>query len=304
MINNSDIFSTPILFLVFNRFSTTQKVFKEIKKIQPPRIYIASDGPRANISNEFQKVQEIRNYILQNIDWDCEVITLFRDTNLGCKLAVSQAIDWFFKNEEMGIVLEDDCLPSQSFFWFCQDLLQHYKDDNRIFLINGYNHQKQWKHDQHDYFFSLLGGIWGWASWRRAWDHYDVEMKDINQFIENNGFVNVLGKNLGNLKQKMIYDGIFINKLDSWALQWGYARHKNNALTCIPSKSLIENIGFGEDATHTTDINIRQVKHNEINRKLRENIILESDIKYDELMFAKESLFSRLMRKIYTFLGK
>jgi hypothetical protein len=102
----------------------------------------------------------------------------------------------------------------------------------------------------------------------------------------------------------MIYDGIFIKKLDSWALQWGYARHKNNALTCIPSKSLIENIGFGEDATHTNDINIRQVKHNEINRKLRENIILESDIKYDELMFAKESIFSRLMRKIYTFLGK
>ena len=113
--------NTPVLFLVFNRLDTTKQVFESIKRAQPPRIYISSDGPRNNVDGENEVVEIVRNYILENIDWDCEVYTLFRDRNLGCKYAVSEAITWFFKNEEQGIVLEDDCLPIESFFWYCEN---------------------------------------------------------------------------------------------------------------------------------------------------------------------------------------
>ena len=112
--------STAVLFLVFNRLDTTKEVFKAIRKAKPSRIYIASDGPRKIKNNEADKVKEVRSYIINNIDWQCDVNTLFREENLGCKIAVSTAIDWFFDNEEQGIILEDDCFPSQSFFWFCE----------------------------------------------------------------------------------------------------------------------------------------------------------------------------------------
>jgi hypothetical protein len=289
---------TPVLLLTFNRISNTQKVFQEIRAAKVPRLYSSSDGPRPFNQGDVEKIQELRRYILDNIDWKCDVFTLFQETNLGCKNAVSQAINWFFENEEMGIVLEDDCLPSQSFFWFCQELLSRYINDERIFLINGYNHQQTWKPEQNDYFFSLLGGIWGWASWRRAWKHYDIEMSDINTFMQSGGFERVLGDSLGKIKKNMIYDGIIVKKIDSWALQWGYARHKNNALTCIPSKSLIENIGFGEDATHTDEVNIRQVKRQELAHDLRINSSVQSDFEYDNLMFSKENLFSKILRKL------
>jgi hypothetical protein len=293
-------FEIPVLFLTFNRLDAAKKVFAEIKKSNVSKLYISSDGPRENKPEENEIIEEIRSYILGNIDWECEIFTMFNNTNLGCKTAVSNAINWFFENEEMGIVLEDDCLPSQSFFWFCQEMLNLYMYDDRIFLICGYNHQQTWKPKQNDYFFSLLGGIWGWASWRRAWKHYDLEMSDINTFIESGGFEKVLGDSLGKIKKKMIYEGIIINDVDSWALQWGYARHKNNALTCIPSRSLIENIGFGEDATHTNEVNIRQVKRQELDYDIRINQLVESDVEYDNLMFLKESLFSKILRKIKT----
>jgi len=289
---------TPVLLLIFNRLDTTKLVFEQIRKAQVPRLYIASDGPRPNHEKEAVLVNLVREYLLANIDWSCEVFTLFRDENLGCKVSVSQSIDWFFENEEMGIILEDDCLPSQSFFLYCENLLNLYKDDERIFLISGYNHQNQWREQECDYFFSLLGGIWGWASWGRAWKHYDVNLTGIDEFIENNGFAKALGPSLGKIKQDMIYDGVIKNQVNSWALQWGYARHKNNALTIIPSRSLIQNIGFGKSATHTKEVDFRQVKNHEIDFPLNENMSIISDEDYDALMFPQASLFSRLSRRV------
>ena len=123
---------TAILFLVFNRLDTTKKVFKAIRQAKPPRLYIAADGARANKKGECKNVQLVRDYIMQNVDWDCDVKTLFRDKNLGCKYAVGGAITWFFETEEQGIILEDDCLPSQSFFWYCEELLDRYKEDKSL----------------------------------------------------------------------------------------------------------------------------------------------------------------------------
>ena len=138
-------FEMPVLFLTFNRIKTAKLVFNEIKKSKPPRLYVASDGPRMSVDGEDKKVSQLREYILSNIDWDCEIYTLFNNTNKGCKIAVSNAVNWFFESEEMGIVLEDDCLPSESFFRYCQDLLYRYQYDERIYLITGYNKQNKWK---------------------------------------------------------------------------------------------------------------------------------------------------------------
>lgn len=294
----------PVLFLVFNRIDTTKEVFAQIKKIKPPKLYIASDGPREERPDESVNVQKIRTFLLESINWDCEVFTRFNEVNLGCKLSVSQSIDWFFQKEEMGIVLEDDCLPSQSFFQFCQELLQKYQYDERIFLITGYNKQNNWRKDEHDYFFSNLGGIWGWASWKRAWNHYDVEIKDIDNFIANDGFTKSLGKSLGKLKQEMIYNNVIRDNVDTWAMQWGYARHKNNALTCIPSVSLIKNIGFGLNATHTHGDNLDGVEANEIIFPLKENDFVVSDHEYDELLFKKPSFQSRVKNRLKKFIPR
>jgi hypothetical protein len=132
--------NTAVLFLVFNRLDVTKQVFQAIRQAKPPRLYIAADGARKNKEGEAAKVIAVRDHVLESIDWDCEVKTLFREENLGCKYAVSGAIDWFFEQEEMGIILEDDCLPSQSFFWFCEELLLRYKGDMRVGHIAGYNH--------------------------------------------------------------------------------------------------------------------------------------------------------------------
>lgn len=294
----------PVLFLVFNRIDTTKEVFAQIKKIKPPKLYIASDGPREGRPDESINVQKIRTFLLESINWDCEVFTRFNEVNLGCKISVSQSIDWFFQKEEMGIVLEDDCLPSQSFFQFCQLLLQKYQYDERIFLITGYNKQNNWRKDEHDYFFSNLGGIWGWASWKRAWNHYDVDIKDIDNFIANDGFAKSLGKSLGKLKQEMIYNSVIRDNVDTWAMQWGYARHKNNALTCIPSMSLIKNIGFGENATHTHGDNLDGVEANEIIFPLKENNFVVSDDEYDELLFKKPSFLARVKNRLKKFIPR
>lgn len=287
---------TAVLFLIFNRIETTRKIFEEIRKAKPPRFYIAADGPRRDKQGEAEKVKQVREYVMNNVNWDCEVRTLFREENLGCKYAVSSAIDWFFENEEMGIILEDDCLPSQSFFWFCEELLEKYKDDERLFIISGYNKKNEWKTNQCDYFFSNFGGIWGWASWRRAWEHYDINMSDIQEFIKRGHFEDVLGTRIGVARKKSILNATRA-KIDTWDYQWGYARHKNSAMACVPSKSLIENIGFGVDSTHTFGLNNDRVTKHEISFPLYNNIFIVADRCYDENFISNPNFIKKCINK-------
>jgi len=164
-------FNTPILFLVFNRFDLTKKVFKEIKKARPKSLFISSDGARTK--KEEKKVEEIRQYLLNNIDWNCNLKTLFRNKNLGCQKAVSSAISWFFNNVEQGVILEDDCLPNQDFFKFSEEMLKKYKNNDKIMHISGTNVEKKSNLNE-DYFFSKTFNMWGWATWRRSWKYFDI----------------------------------------------------------------------------------------------------------------------------------
>lgn len=166
---------SAVLLLIFNRPETTRRVFDQIRAQQPPRLYIAADGARPNRPEEAARCAETRAISTQ-VDWDCELHLLYRDQNLGCRRAVSEAITWFFEHEEAGIILEDDCLPADSFFYFCDALLEKYRHDERIHAITGTNLQmgKQW--GEASYYFSRYTNIWGWASWRRVWKEYDSEL--------------------------------------------------------------------------------------------------------------------------------
>lgn len=242
------MFQTPILFLIFNRPTLTSQVFAKIREIKPQYLYIAADGPRVDNSNDLEKCETTRNVVLHNIDWDCEVKYLFRDTNLGCGLAPCQAITWFFEHVTQGIILEDDCLPDLSFFTFCEEMLERYKYDTSVFQINGscINSKEILNNYTSSYFYSAYPQIWGWATWRRAWNHYqyEIENKDIS-FI-NSTF---------SKKEINYWQNLFIKfknvSIDVWDLQWTFAFWNNQAKAITPTKNLITNIGFGADATHT-----------------------------------------------------
>ena len=242
---------TPVLFLVFNRLDTTIQVFESIRKAKPLKLYIASDGPRDEVEGESQKVRAVRDYLSSNVDWDCEVKTLFRDKNLGCKYAVSGSIDWFFQNEEKGIILEDDCLPTQSFFWYCEELLIKYNGHPKIKHISGTNVVGK-SFIKNDFYFSRYSNIWGWATWRTTWQKFNIEMSSYNfENIELPFHLNFFNNCFKDAKLKLV---------DTWDYQYNYVIIENNYLSVIPKYNLIKNIGFHSMGTHTNSIPFNKLK--------------------------------------------
>jgi hypothetical protein len=247
------MFTTPILFLIFNRPITTKLVFEKIRQQKPSVLFVASDGPREAKFGEAAVCEECRNIVLNGIDWPCEVKTLFREKNLGCGTAVSQAITWFFKNVEEGIVLEDDCLPDSSFFSYCALLLDRYRQDQRVFLISGNNLiGTAWKSDLHSYFWGHIG-VWGWASWRRAWNLYDYRMNGWEKAEMKSRIRDALKTEGWFGYYYSMYESAYKGTLDTWDVQWCYTILKNGGLSANPSVNLVKNLGFGNQSTHTNN---------------------------------------------------
>jgi hypothetical protein len=254
--NSPTLFRTPVLLVIFNRPETTRLVFEAIRKVKPPRLYIAADGPRKGVNSDIINCREARK-IVERVDWECKVETLFRDKNLNCGVGPSSAFTWFFEREEEGIILEDDCLPSQSFFWFCQELLERYRHDTRVMHIGGNNFLNGWKKDEdYSYYFSRSGHIWGWATWRRAWGKFDYKINNYDE-VKRNGlfnyfFLNPLEKayRLRKLDKTISGNG----NVNWWDYQWDFARYSNSGLSIVPNTNLVRNIGFGDLATHTKNI--------------------------------------------------
>jgi hypothetical protein len=268
------MFETPILFLVFNRPDVTAKVFEQIRFIQPKQLFIAADGPRQNFADDDMLCGQTRNLILDNITWPCEVKTLMRETNLGCKIAVSSAITWFFTQVEEGIILEDDTLPNQSFFKFCQRLLIKYRTDDSIFHISGNNFQLSMIGDG-SYYLSKLPHIWGWASWRRAWKNYDVDLKTFDQNDEVDYFQN----EEINLFWKQTFTTVKANLLDTWDYQWVYTVFTKKGFVLQPQFNMVKNIGFDERSKRTSSPNnfLANLKTYEA-----DNLIHPTSLVYDE----------------------
>jgi ADP-heptose:LPS heptosyltransferase len=245
---------TPVLFIIFNRPDVTALVFDEIRKAQPSRLFVAADGPRANRPMDEVLCKEARAIISQ-VDWPCEVKTLFREQNLGCGHAVSSAISWFFSQVEEGIILEDDCLPHPTFFTYCQDLLEYYRNDTKVMHIGGVNFQNGHKRGDASYYFSGVAHVWGWASWRRAWDLYNFNVSDFYTFVRDEKIYEYFPNEKLAMHWLDHFKSMYYHKIDTWDHQWSYAVLNNHGVSVIPNTNLISNIGFREDATHTSSSN-------------------------------------------------
>lgn len=247
-------FKAPVLLIAFNRPDHTKKVLECIEKYEPNNLYIACDAPRSGNELDLINVKEVKN-LINNINLNCKITTLFQSTNLGCRDAVNSAISWFFSNEEMGIILEDDILPSMSFFNFCNENLIRYKNCEDIMTICGYNPFGITQKNIISYFFSSYTFVWGWASWRRAWHSHDITLDFWPNFRDSKEFVNSLPSYSINYWRQR-FNEVYEEGYDTWDYGWQCSIFKNKGVNIIPEINLIKNIGFGLEATHTTNLNI------------------------------------------------
>jgi hypothetical protein len=240
-----------VLLLVFRRPEQTRRVFESVRRAKPSRLYVAADGPRPDRPGEAALCEEARR-IATNVDWPCTVRTLFRDHNLGCRMGVSTALDWLFEHEKEGVVLEDDCVASSSFFPYCAELLERYRDDERVMCISGDNFQRGRSVTPYSYYFSRYMHCWGWATWRRAWRLYDRNMELWPEFRDSGGLRAWSDGDEGFVRYwQATLDVAAAGKVDSWAYRFLFTCWANSGLTCLPARNLVSNIGYGEDATHT-----------------------------------------------------
>lgn len=243
---------SAVLFIIFNRPNTTKKVFEVIRQAKPPKLYIAADGPRQDRESEYIVCDETRK-IATKVDWDCEVKTLFREKNLGCANAVSGAINWFFEQEEEGIILEDDVLPVSTFFEYCDELLVKFRNDYRIGMISGCNLVWNKIEIKYSYLFSIYNHIWGWATWRRSWKYYDITMKDWPEWRESGNLEKLSGGNKPFVSfWKRWMDIAYAGLSNSRDSQWHYTCWKNGWINVLPKYNQTFNIGFYSDAGGAT----------------------------------------------------
>lgn len=295
--------NTPILFIIFNRPDTTRRVFDEIRKIKPQSLYVAADGPKIKQAGEVDLCEETQK-IASDVDWPCDVHTNFSETNLGCKIGVSKAIDWFFEKVEAGIILEDDCLPDQSFFLFCQELLEKYRDTDKIKMISGNNFQGGIQRGEASYYFSRFPHIWGWATWRRAWNDYDVSMRSYPQFKSEGKIKDIFTNQKVQRYYISLFDRLYRNEIDTWDGQWVYSIYKKNGLSIIPNTNLVSNIGFGPNATHTKAEGILSKMPTGKIEKISHPLKIEANEEADNLTFNKiyyRPLTQKIITKIKNF---
>lgn len=236
--------TTPVAFFVFNRPEPTRTVFAAIAAARPRVLLLVADGARADRHGEAERVAEVRS-IVSSVDWPCEVFTDFSETNLGCKQRISSGIDWVFSKVERAIILEDDCCPSPAFFRFAQDMLERYASDRRIYSISGSNFSGSTTPSGH--YFSNFALMWGWATWRDRWADYEVDPEMPSEILRRMWW----NRPIAYLYWKRIYTELTSGRIDTWDYQWLLTLWRKGALTVRPSVNLVQNIGFGPDATHT-----------------------------------------------------
>lgn len=293
--------TTPILFLIFNRPKETALVFERIKAVRPRYLFVAADGARKTVPSDSILCAQTRA-IVQNIDWDCNIQYLFRDENLGCGKGVSSAISWFFEHVEEGIILEDDCLPDLSFFSFAETMLMRYRFEPKVMQIAGTNYLfKAFASDTNSYYMSAYNAIWGWATWRRAWQLYEFKIENVDN-IEK-----ILQKRykLPNFVQWLLsaYKDIATGKIDTWDTQWHFTCQKNDGLCVVPNVNLIANIGYiGTHGKEKSPFNNMPTRPFDL-ANLIKSPPLSIDYEKDEIMIKnilnpKIPLLIRIKRKI------
>lgn len=273
----------PVLFIIFSRPETTARVFAAIREARPPRLYVAADGARPDRPGEAGACAAARAAATA-VDWPCEVKTLFREKNLGCKGAVSSAISWFFEHEEEGIILEDDCLPDGSFFDYCGELLERYRNDEKVMHIGGANFQDGISRGSGSYYFSAYAHVWGWASWRRAWKRYNLSLEG---YAGRKLFLEVFGEKAPAAYWEKVMQGVRDGKVNTWDYQWLYSIWASGGLAVVPNTNLITNIGFGQGSTHLANAASRfaNMPRGSLNQPLSHPASVVKDLEADAYTF-------------------
>lgn len=288
---------TPIALIFFNRPDTLAKVFERVRAARPEKLFLIQDGPRNE--KDVERIMQCRE-IVDNIDWECNVVRDYSEVNLGCGVRPQSGITNAFKQVDRLIILEDDCVAEESFFDYCTELLERYRDDERICYISGINHFESWDCGDYDYFFAKTGAIAGWATWRRAWTkYYDYYVKDIsdtysfeltkkqisNKYISNSRAEAWKKANLS------LENG---EKLSYWDAQWGYVKYSQNMLVIVPRYNQITNIGVGAYSTHATSMKKEEFKKyknfvfiptKKLDFPLKNPKCVVCDVDYDDLLY-------------------
>jgi hypothetical protein len=291
---------TPVAFFVYRRPDTTQRVFNAIANVKPTRLLVIADGPR---NDEEQIVCDQTRAITEHVDWECEVLRNYADTNLGLKRRVSSGLDWVFESYDEAIILEDDCLPDPSFFSFCEALLAKYRDDHRVMHISGDQFQRNLPVSE-SYYFSIYAHVWGWATWRRAWSLYDVSMGKWQEPSFRNRVLRKFRRRSERNFWKNIGARTLRNEIDSWAYQWSLTCLGHDGLAINPTDNLVSNIGFGTNATHTVSSEhpLANIPTREVAFPLRHPSsilpVRSLDEKTADLFFTKPSLATKGLRRL------
>lgn len=288
------MYQIPILFIIFKRKDVALRTFEKIRDVKPATLYIACDGPRSEVENEAELVNETREAILNSIDWTCDVHKLFQEKNLGCGMGVYTAINWLFEHEEMGIVLEDDCVAENSFFRYAEELLFKYSEDQRIGMIAGTSQVTKYQMPN-SYCFSNYAACWGWATWKRAWRNMDINMGFLEDckksVLKNRGYS---GKEMGRWQFQL--KTIRLNRVSAWDWQWYFSLASQNQLCIFPKVNLISNIGNDSFATHTALSDIYIESHS-LTFPLKHPVYVVPDTDYDKAFYKADNSWSAILKR-------
>ena len=308
----------PVLLIFFARPNTLKEVFKEVKKAKPSKLFLACDGPREGNPTDCENVNKCIE-IVKDIDWECEVYRNYSNVNLGCGKGPSSAISWAFEYVDHLVILEDDCVPNQTLFPFMKEMLTLYKDDERVGLISGFNHFKDWDAGGNSYLFTKCGATLGWGTWKRVWDKYDYYVENINdKYYESLLKMEIINKKIGKKRcsdWKKASLETKQKKVNYWDIQFGFVKYSQSYLCIVPKSNLIYNIGVGAGSTHTEYDKYVKWKPGKIlfmpTTDLEFPLVhpkyVICDRKYDETYFEKmgyPSLIKRAIKKIKRVLFK
>ncbi len=236
----------PVLLVVFNRPFTTQKVFEKIREAGIKKLYISADAPRKENKEDELNCEMVKNIIMK-VDWGCNVKYRFSKTNQGCGWGVYNAIDWAFKYEDRLIILEDDCIPALPFFSYCDELLEKYFNDTRIWIISGNQYNEEAVTSPHSYFFSRYGQSQGWATWKRCWKEMDMSLSKYPVFLQQgllkSAYIDEKEASFFKRKFDRIYNDDSL-KSNIWDFQFNFVIRTNGGLSIVPRKNLVSNIGY------------------------------------------------------------
>lgn len=290
-----------VAIFIFKRPESSKRVLEAVRQVKPSRLFIISDGPR--FPEEAEKCLKTQK-IFEEIDWNCEILKNYSDTNIGCGYRISTGISWVFEHVEEAIFLEDDCVPDPSFFKFCQELLEHFKDDERIMSICGTNELRQWKAEKQSYHFSNYGHSWGWASWKRAWKYFDFGISKWEDVEVKKAVENVIFDDSQFLFRKKKFDKLFEQPdRDIWDHQWLFARLCQSGLSIVPASNLISNVGFDNEATHTKDKHDKRANlpSSQISFPLKHPFSVAVDREFDAKRFSinyQRSSFRKILERV------